>query len=341
MLFSYCKYTKLKFSLVQNFFFTVMKFLYNLRLYKTNLIFSIKMFSLKSKEEILVDKIMTRSGRNFKNVEYFINSINKPIFCKYWYPNEIKGLLMLLHGYGEHSMVFDSLAKQLSKLGLLVFSHDHFSFGENPGNFGDIVDYKQLVADACQHAKLIAAEHSQLPMYLFGNSMGGSLAVILHSKMPEVFKGLILSSPMLAPNSKFTPLMISFLKYSSNVFPRIPVAYPDHSLASRDQAKLKNYLSDPLIYSGPVRLRCAYQIYLMAVKAQSCFDKTETSILIMHGTSDQVCSISGSKNLIEKSPSNDKILIEFDEARHCLLLETNDIPKQFIENIVNWLNTRL
>jgi len=79
----------------------------------------------------------------------------------------------------------------------------------------------------------------------------------------------------------------------------------------------------------------------MAVKAQSCFDKTETSILIMHGTSDQVCSISGSKNLIEKSPSNDKILIEFDEARHCLLLETNDIPKQFIENIVNWLKTRL
>lgn len=318
-----------------------MKFVNNLRLFEVNLIFSAKMFSRNAKKQIYHDKILTRSGKNFKKVDYFVNSVNKPIFCKYWYPCEVKGLLMILHGYGEHSMVFDSLAKHLNKLGLLVFSHDHLSHGENPGNFGDIVDYNQIIADACQHAKLISSKHSQFPMYLFGNSMGGCLAVILQNKMPEVFKGLILSSPMLAPNSKFTPFKTSLLKYTSFILPNIPVSYPDHSLASRDQNKLQNYLDDPLIYTGPVQMRCAYQLYLMTIKAQSCFAKTETSILILHGTSDEVCDISGSKKLIEQSSSNDKSLIEFDGARHCLMLETSDTPKQFFENIVNWLEVRL
>jgi acylglycerol lipase len=49
--------------------------------------------------------------------------------------------------------------------------------------------------DVIQHAEGIKAKHPDLPVFLFGHSMGGTVAALSVILRPDLFKGMVLSAP--------------------------------------------------------------------------------------------------------------------------------------------------
>jgi len=290
-------------------------------------------------------EVYTRSGKNFNDsdVDFFENSAGDKIFSKYWIPEEgtIKGLVFIIHGFAEHCQRYDSFAKDLNSEGLMVFSHDHVLHGENPGYFLEITNYKQFIDDAKQHATLMKEKHPDLPMFLFGHSMGGCVSVFLVKDNPTLFNGLILSSPLLAPNAEFTPFKVAVAKRLYTWLPRFPVGILDPNQISSDKDQVKKYIDDPLIYNGRVNLQTALQLYTMATEVQSCFKLISLPFLVQHGVADEIALISLSRSLIESSPSTDKLKVEFEGAKHELLHESGDIPETFATNVKSWINKRI
>jgi len=290
-------------------------------------------------------EVHTRSGKSFEDsdVHYFENSIGEKIFSKYWMPEkgDVKGLVFIIHGFAEHCQRYESFAKDLNNQGLIVFSHDHVLHGENPGYFLEITNYNQFIDDAKQHATLMKDKHPNLPMFLFGHSMGGCVSALLVKDNPNLFNGVIFSSPMLVPNSQMTPFKVSVAKRLHTWLPRIPVGSLDPNQISSDENQVKKYIDDPLVYNGSVTLQTALQLYTMATEVQKCLKLINLPFLVLHGVDDEIVDISGSRNLMKSSSSTDKSIMEFKGAKHELLHELNDIPETFAMNVKSWINERI
>jgi len=88
----------------------------------------------------------------------------------------VRGVVVLVHGLGEHAGRYDALASQLNDWGFAVRGYDQHGHGESHGVRGSMPnqsilldDLADVVDDARSH---MAAE---LPLILLGHSMGGWL----------------------------------------------------------------------------------------------------------------------------------------------------------------------
>jgi alpha-beta hydrolase superfamily lysophospholipase len=109
-----------------------------------------------------------------------------------------KAVLLALHGFNDHSGNFltDSLA-QLREGGLLVYAYDQRGFGRAP-NRGYWPGAETLAADAAQAARLLRQRHPDLPLYLLGESMGASAAILASAgPAPPPVDGYVLLTPAL------------------------------------------------------------------------------------------------------------------------------------------------
>lgn len=109
-----------------------------------------------------------------------------------------QGAVQIAHGLAEHGERYDRFAKALNAAGFIVHAVDHRGHGRTAnGRLGDFgrAGFDGLIADVAQYGKLLRAQHAaqQLPVFLFGHSMGSfasQAAIIDHS---ATWAGAILS----------------------------------------------------------------------------------------------------------------------------------------------------
>ena len=74
-----------------------------------------------------------------------------------------------------------------------------------------IDDYKRYVEDLLFVSRIAAQEFPGLPICLYGHSMGGGIAACAAAQDPRLYSRLILSSPMIRPNTAPTPWPLACL----------------------------------------------------------------------------------------------------------------------------------
>ena len=107
------------------------------------------------------------------------------------------GVVQISHGLAEHGERYDRFARVLNAAGFIVHAVDHRGHGRTAGGkLGDFgsAGFSGLIADVAQFGALLRAQHGpQLPLFLFGHSMGSfaaQAAIIDHS---STWSGVILS----------------------------------------------------------------------------------------------------------------------------------------------------
>ena len=90
----------------------------------------------------------------------------------------LRGLVVLVHGLGEHAGRYGAVAEQLNTWGFAVRGYDHYGHGESAGPRGGLSSDTRLLDDLadmieCTRARLPPG----LPLVLLGHSMGGQLGV--------------------------------------------------------------------------------------------------------------------------------------------------------------------
>jgi alpha-beta hydrolase superfamily lysophospholipase len=96
---------------------------------------------------------------------------------------EARGVVLISHGLAEHAARYGRFADFLSLRGFHSFAHDHRGHGftrapDAPlGVFGKKDGAAKVIADMAAVNGLIESEHPDLPVVLFGHSMGGLIAL--------------------------------------------------------------------------------------------------------------------------------------------------------------------
>ncbi len=95
---------------------------------------------------------------------------------------DVKGIVQICHGMAEHLERYEEFVDFLTSSGYVVFIHDHLGHGrsvkndEELGFFGENDGYKALVNDVKLVTDLAKDKYPQVPVFLFGHSMGSFIA---------------------------------------------------------------------------------------------------------------------------------------------------------------------
>ena len=94
---------------------------------------------------------------------------------KYWQPAEPKAALCIVHGLGDHMMRHAHVASYLCDNHIAVFLYDQRGHGTSDGKRGHMPSYNALLDDVEAVLKKAKEEHLEVPLFLYGHSMGGNI----------------------------------------------------------------------------------------------------------------------------------------------------------------------
>ncbi|GAB2288861.1 hypothetical protein Dimus_023169 [Dionaea muscipula] len=282
------------------------------------------------------------------NEVYEVNSRGLEIFSKSWIPKTSppKAVICFCHGYADTCTFFlEGVARKFATSGYGVFAMDYPGFGLSDGLHGYIPSFDRLVDDVIEHYSKVAEkqEFQALPRFLFGQSMGGAVALKVHLKQPDVWNGAILVAPMckiaddMYPPWILTQILIGLAKL-------LPLAklVPQGDLgdmAFREKKELTAY--NVIAYKDKPRLRTAVELLNTTGEIERQLDQVSLPLLILHGEADMVTDPSVSKALYEKASSKDKKLILYKDSYHSLLEgEPDEVIFRVFTDIIQWLDDR-
>lgn len=125
----------------------------------------------------------------------------------YTVPEHAKATILLVQGRTEAFIKYPEVFYDLSQLGYAVFMLDHRGQGlsdrllDDPHK-GHVEVFQQYADDQMLFLADVVQKQQQGKLVLLAHSMGGAVAVQLLAQNPNLFKGAILSSPMIAPNTE-------------------------------------------------------------------------------------------------------------------------------------------
>ncbi|XP_076325725.1 monoglyceride lipase-like isoform X2 [Tachypleus tridentatus] len=233
------------------------------------------------------------------------------LFCKYWPTLEPpKALVFIAHGFAEHCMRYDDMAKALAIHGVLPFAHDFVGHGRSSGPRALVKNFDDCTEDVFRHVDLMKTKYPNLPLFLIGFSMGGTIAIKAGLKRPNDFKGIvILAGGIWLPPADCKPYKRHLANFFGNMIPSFPAGRIILNKALRTKEAIQKRFADPYIYSGSW-LKVGYaKALLNAVKElENQLENTAFPMLIIHGAQDMICDVQGAKKLYESTISSDKTL---------------------------------
>lgn len=244
-----------------------------------------------------------------------------------WEGETARHLVLLAHGYGEHSGRYGHLASALVDRGASVWSPDHLGHGLSGGDRAVIVDFEETVDDLHRVAIMALGARPGLSVVLIGHSMGGLIATRYAQRYSGELAGLVLSGPLIGRH-EFAELLLGL--------PELPDIPLDPGTLSRDPSVGEAYAADPLVYHGPFRrpMLEAMRSALAAVEAGPRFGDLPT--LYLHGGEDPLVPIAATRPTVERLRGADFTERVYAGAKHEIFNETN--RQEVIDEVVAFVD---
>lgn len=274
----------------------------------------------------------------------FVTSRGETMFTQSWTPVsfKVRGLVFLLHGLNEHSGRYNDFAKKLNANGFKVYGMDWIGHGGSDGLHAYVPSLDDAVNDMKQFLSKILAENPGLPCFCFGHSTGAAiiLKAALDPKVESRIDGVVLTSPAVGVQPAH-PIFTVLAPIFSFLLPRYQFSAANKRGAAvcRDPAALLAKYSDPLVFTGSIRVRTGYEILRITAYLQQNLCKLTVPFLVLHGSDDAVTDPEGSKKLYEEASSTDKSIKLYKGLLHDLLFELE--REEIMQEIIDWLNQRL
>jgi acylglycerol lipase len=260
------------------------------------------------------------------------------IFTRTWLPEvAVRGLVVIVHGAGEHAGRYEHVAAALVAGGYAVHALDHRGHGRSEGPRALIDRLDHAVADVDQLVLEAREAHPETPVFMLAHSMGGTIGLRYAVRHPDRLSGLILSGALAELAAAPAP-MRALARALSALAPRTPLIAVDASQVSRDPAVVSAYASDPLVHHGKLPVRTVAEL----ARAIDGFPEEVPAItiptLIAYGTRDRLCPPSGSVMLSERIGAEDLTVIPYDGLFHEILNEPE--RASVLADIRAWLDAR-
>jgi alpha-beta hydrolase superfamily lysophospholipase len=249
----------------------------------------------------------------------------------------LRGVVILVHGLGEHAGRYDHVARRLNEWGFAVRGYDHYGHGESDGVRGALPTPTRLLDDL---ADLIDSTRARIgpavPLLLLGHSMGGLVAASLVAQQLRQVQGLVLSSPALDPGlGRFQRLLLAVLP---RIAPNLTVGNGlDPNYVSHDPAVVRAYQADPRVHDR-ISARLARFIADGGPWVISQAPQWTLPTLLMYAGADRLVKPAGSRAFAAAAPPGVVTVRCFDNLYHEIFNELDAEP--VFAELKRWLDQR-
>lgn len=246
---------------------------------------------------------------------------------------DARGVVVLVHGLGEHSKRYDELVAWLTLHEYAVLAYDHYGHGRSPGERGTITSDTQLVDDLQGMVALARQKFPDVPVYLLGHSMGGVVALDYALRHPDELAGVIALSPALdlGLNAMKRVMLQGMLRLA-------PDKTVDNGLPARavshDPEVAAAYQQDDLVHRQ-ISARLAHYIDSAGKRIRVQAANWPVPTLLLYAGADQLVNPQGSADFAAVAPVRMVRAQCFGGAYHELHHEPD--TGAFYQALQNWL----
>jgi alpha-beta hydrolase superfamily lysophospholipase len=227
-----------------------------------------------------------------------------PIFTQTWAPAQACAVAIQCHGLGEHSGRYGHVAAHFSNIGVALIGYDHTGHGKSGGNRGHVPTYAQLMEELDLVFALAQKSFPGLPLFLYGHSWGGNIALNYLLRQQPPVKAAIITSPWLLLPQKPPALQVFFGKLIKSIIPGLAQNTGlAANLISRDPLEVEKYQKDPLVH-GKISAANFFNTSDAAAYALEHAAELKVPTLLMHGSKDGLTDAEGSRQFAAKNTSS-------------------------------------
>jgi len=267
----------------------------------------------------------------------FTGSGNTPIFTQAWLPDGApRAVVLLAHGYAEHSGRYAHVGAALSARGYAVYALDHRGHGQSGGERAQVRDFDEYVADLHTCYEGVIAEQPGVATFVYGHSMGSLIALLFALRYQDHLAGLITTGTALKPAAANAALegavhLLAHWRPASQVVPALA-----SSGISRDPEVVRRYDADPLVPRTRIKLGWAAAFTQAVHRCQAGLPALRLPYLALHGGADPITLPDGAAQVRARSGSPDTTVKVYDGLRH----EIHNEPEQdqVFADILAWLD---
>jgi alpha-beta hydrolase superfamily lysophospholipase len=222
------------------------------------------------------------------------------LFGRKWVADDPKALVCIVHGLGEHSGRYQHVARRMNEAGLTVYAFDLRGHGKSEGKRGH-ADYEDLMNDITVFLNTCMREYPDIPLFLYGHSLGGNLVINYGLKRKSPVKGIISTAPFLKLTKEVPTVLVAFARFLNRVYPSLTLSNGlDPSDLSHDPQVVKAYQDDPLVHDR-ISARLFIQSYDAGRWALENAFSFSLPLLLMHGDEDKITSFEASREFAQKA----------------------------------------
>lgn len=273
---------------------------------------------------------MTRYKQSF-----FTTSDSKNLFVQEWIPEkDPKVIILYLHGLGSHSGRLDHWAERFVEKQAGFIAYDQRGHGKSDLKRGHPTNIKVLINDVKAIINKIRNDFKEVPIVLYGHSMGGSIAINHVISTTYTVDALIATSPWLKLATPPSPALLKILKPLAKVVPWINMSNGlDAKDISRDEQEVLKYANDPLVHNK-ISIGLVYTTIEAGLNALRNVYKINCPFLLMHGTGDKITSAKASEEYVMNTSERTRLKL-WGGAYHELHHEPE--REEIFNYIIDWL----
>lgn len=264
-----------------------------------------------------------------------------PLYYQAWtrpdHPTR-KAVLINLHGLGDHSGLYPTIASHFPARGVALYAYDMRGNGRSPGQRAYLGGWHEYRDDLRAFVDRVRTWERDLPIFLLGNSLGGLVVLEYALRHPGELAGVIAAAPPLG-RLGVPPLLMTLGRVMSRIFPRFSLEVGmDLSGLARDPKVIETVVTDPLFHRrGTARLSTEVTAAISRVHAGA--PDLAVPLLILHGSADRMVPVDGSREFFSKVRYPDREFREYPDAYHGLFA---DIGHQTVlADLARWIEDRV
>lgn len=277
-------------------------------------------------------------------MRHHVDSFKTPnklqIHTESWLPDGApRAAVFIVHGYAEHIGRYAPAAERFVQRGYAVYGMDHQGHGKSDGLRVYFDSLETPVADLKAFFEKIRAAHPDLPVFMWGHSMGSLLALSFALRYQNLLAGLLLSGVAVDGDKILPAPLITAARGLARIVPRSrlfpAVAAP---LISHDAEIVAAYQNDPLVDRGGWRVGMGYLLIDSGRKLRARAGDITLPVLLLHGGDDKITPVSGAEYLYQQFASADKTLKVYPGLYHEVHNETE--KDKVLADMLGWLDQR-
>jgi len=207
---------------------------------------------------------------------------------------DIKKLMLLTHGLGDHFDRYAGWSERFAKEGVAVIGVDLPGHGKAPGKRGHIRNYHVYndVIDCL--AEKASKEFGNQPMGIYGHSLGGNIVLNYLLTNAFGFSFSIITSPWIKLVQEPPKALLAFARVANILAPGLlqPNGLnPDH-ISTVDKVN-SEYRDDDLAHDR-ISVRLACEAMDAGKRILDTGSGIDIPVLVLHGSDDMICSPEGS-----------------------------------------------